>query len=106
MYQEDTEILFPMRVVPKLRDLRGSEWSELVDLVCSGSEESPSCLAFHLLVIRLASCLSCHTYSYRAMRGCTTCAIHAIKRFDGSDRELLSQYQQSLDEIHAHFEPA
>ena len=101
MYQADTEILFPMRVTPQLRDLRGVEWRELVDEVCASPEESHSCLAFNLLIIRLASCLSCHTHSYRAMRGCTTCAIHAVKRFEGSDTDLLSQYQDSLEEIHS-----
>ena len=106
MYQADTEILFPMRVTPHLRDLRGEDWQELVDDVCAKPEDSLSCLAFNLLLIRLTSCLSCHTHSYRAMRGCTTCAIHAVRKFEGSDADLLNQYQLSLDEIHSHLELA
>ena len=106
MYQADTEILFPLRVTPQLRDLRGPEWGELIDLVCSSPEESPTCLAFNLLVIRLSSCLSCHTHSYRAMRGCTTCAIQAVRRYEGTDEGLLALYQQALDEVHVHLEIA
>ena len=106
MYQADTEILFPMRITPQLRDLRGGEWGKLVDMICASPEDSPSRLAFNLVLIRLASCLSCHTHSYRAMRGCTTCAIHTVRRFDGSDNELLAQYHRSLDEILAHLEIA
>ena len=106
MYQADTELLFPMRVVPQLRDLRGVEWCELVDQVCASPEDSISSLAFNLMLIRLTSCLSCHTHSYRAMRGCTICAIHTVRRFEGSDSELLAQYRSSLEEIHAHLEIA
>ena len=32
MYHSDTEILFPMRVAPGLRDLRGRKWRRLVEL--------------------------------------------------------------------------
>jgi hypothetical protein len=103
MYQADTEILFPMRVTPHLRDLRGGEWGELVDAVCASPEGSLSYLAFNLMIIRIASCLSCHTHSYRAMRGCTSCAIHAVKRFDGPDTELVNLYQEALVEIQTHF---
>lgn len=95
-----------MRVTPQLRDLRGGEWGELVDRVCTGPEDSLSSLAFNLLIIRLTSCLSCHTHSYRAMRGCTSCAIQAVKRFEGSDFDLVEQYQLSLQEIHTHLEIA
>jgi hypothetical protein len=106
MYQADTEILFPMRVTPELRDLRGLAWGKLVEEICANPPDSPSGLAFNLLLIRISGCLSCHTYSYRAMRGCTNCAIHAIKRFPGTDEELLLLYQNSLQEIQSHFQLA
>ena len=104
MYQEDTEILFPMRATPQLRDLRGGEWGKLVEDICASPHDSISCLAFNLLIIRLSSCLSCHTYSYRAMRGCTSCAVLAVKRYIGTDEELLSLYQESLHEIQSHLQ--
>jgi hypothetical protein len=102
MYQADTEILYPMRITPQLRELRGAVWENLVDRVCSSQADSPTCLAFNLMIIRLTNCLSCHTHSYRAMRGCTTCAVHTVSRFDGSDEDLVSLFQQALDDIETH----
>jgi len=33
MYHEDAEMLFPLRVAPSLRDLRGLAWRRLVDRI-------------------------------------------------------------------------
>ena len=104
MYQADTEILFPMRVTPELRDLRGGAWGKLVEEICGNTDESISCLAFNLLIIRLSSCLSCHSHSYRAMRGCTSCATQSVKRFAGTDDELLRSYQEALQEVQSHLQ--
>jgi len=99
MYQSDTEILFPMRVAPELRSLRGRAWRTLVDRVCRAPDASIEHLAFTLMIIRLSNCLSCHTHSYRALRGCTTCASQSIRRFRGEDDGLLALYQAAYDEV-------
>ena len=99
MYQSDTEILFPMRVAPELRNLRGRPWQELVDRVCRAPDASLEHLAFTLMIIRMCNCLSCHTHSYRALRGCTACATQSIRRFHGDDKELLALYQVAYDDI-------
>jgi len=31
MINSDTEILFPIRVIASLRDLRGEKWAQLID---------------------------------------------------------------------------
>lgn len=99
MYQSDTEILFPMRVAPFLRDLRGEVWQQLVEGVTCEPEASLNQLAFSLLIVRLSGCLSCHTDSYRAMRGCTVCAMQVIKRFKGEDRELCALFTQAQNDV-------
>jgi hypothetical protein len=99
MYQSDTEILFPMRVAPELRELRGRPWRDLVDRVCLAADASKEHLAFTLMIIRMSNCLSCHTHSYRALRGCTTCASQSIRRFRGTDKELLALYKAAYDDI-------
>lgn len=104
MYQSDTEILFPMRVAPNLRDLRGDAWRDLVDQVCRATDASLEQLAFTLLLVRLSGCLTCHSHSYRALRGCTLCAKHTIRRFRGEDSELLVLFQYARDEVDAFFE--
>ena len=88
MYQSDTEILFPMRAAPKLRDLRGSMWQESVDQACNSEDASPEQLALSLVMIRLAGCLTYHPDSFRAIRGCTICAMTTIRRFRGGDEDL------------------
>jgi hypothetical protein len=99
MYRHDTELLFPMRVTPALRDLRGDDWRALVDSVCHEDEASLYHLAFSLMLIRLNRCLTCHPDSYRAMHGCTVCACQSVRRFRGQDSELVAMFNMALDEI-------
>ena len=99
MYHSDTEILFPIRVTPHLRNLRGDTWNNLVDQVCRAPDASLDQLAFSLLLIRLSGCLRCHTHSYRALRGCTVCAQHTVQRFRGEDSELISLFDNAQNEV-------
>jgi hypothetical protein len=99
MYQNDAEILFPARVIPMLRNLRGPDWQRLVDEVMSHQAGSVEEQAFSLMMIRLDGCLTCHADSYRAMRGCTLCAQQTITRFKGSDVDLAAAYQQALADL-------
>jgi hypothetical protein len=99
VYHSDTEILFPMRVAPGLRDLRGRKWGRLVDRALQAPDGEEPQLAFGLLLIRLAGCLTCHPDSYRALRGCTACATHVIRRHRGDDDDLTELYQRALSEI-------
>ncbi len=50
-------------------------------------------------MIRLAGCLTCHSDSFRAIRGCTTCSKTAIQRFRGSDHELNELIELAKTEI-------
>jgi hypothetical protein len=99
MYYGDAEILYPARVTPCLRDLRGEGWQELVDWVLSHSASDDVALAFGLLMIRLDGCLTCHADSYRAMRGCAACARQAVSRYKGTDADLWAAFEQALCEI-------
>ena len=99
MYQNDTEMLFPPRVIPALRTLRGVCWQELADRASQACEGHIDELAFSLMMIRLDGCLNCHADSYRAMRGCTTCAQQAVMRFKGTDEDLLQRFEMARKEI-------
>ena len=98
MYTKN-ELMFPHRVIPLLRDLRGTEWRDLVDKVLAVPEGDEQSLAFVLMMVRLNGCLVCETDSYRAMRGCDACAIQTLRRYKGPDRELLRMYQEALGDI-------
>jgi hypothetical protein len=102
MYQGDTELLFPSRVAEDLKDLRGRPWAALVEKVCNSPETSIERLAFSLLLIRLSSCLTCHTHSYRALRGCTFCASQSVRRYKGEDQELIEMFDTAYTEIEAY----
>lgn len=99
MYHGDTEILFPMRVAPALRDLRGETWARLVRRAAQAPDASADALAFSLMLIRLSGCLTCHTDSYRAMRGCTACATLTVRRFRGDDSELVALFEKARSEV-------
>jgi hypothetical protein len=54
MYPE-SEILFPSRCIPQLRDLRGHKWAELVDHVITLPDGHEDVLGFSLMIIKMAS---------------------------------------------------
>ena len=103
MYNPDTELLFPLRVIPQLRSSRpGETWSQLIDRLASDESSRFERLAFVLIMVRMGGCASCSADSFRAMKGCTACAKQTAKRYRGSDAEFLEQYQQAQKEVEAH----
>lgn len=100
MYIRDTEILFPMRVAPNLRDLRGLLWQATVDRACASPDASTEQLAFSLVMIRLAGCLTCEPDSYRATIGCTNCAVATVQRSHPDDKDLVALVEKAKGEIH------
>ena len=75
----DSEILFPSRCVPQLRDLRGPEWAELIDHVAALPDGHEDVLGFSLMMIGLGSCLTC-----------------------GPDRELIHLVEEAREEVRAY----
>ena len=95
----DNEILFPHYAIPALRNTRGRAWMELIDRLSGKDETSVEVIALMSLMIELNGCLACETDSYRAMRGCTSCAQQTLRRFKGTDEELISMYDESVSRI-------
>ena len=94
-----TELLFPPRLIPQLRNLRGEEWRDLVDAIAPLPETHPDKLAFCLMMIRLNACLNCVSGSYRFMRGCELCAQQTISRYQGTDEELIALHLKAKDDL-------
>jgi len=99
MYNHDTELLFPPRLLPVLRDLRGDGWRQLVDRVMEAPESAPERVALVLTLVRLNGCLSCNADAFRALHGCTQCAQQALQRFRGTDTELENLYGAAREEV-------
>ena len=98
------EILFPAPLIPRLRDLRGPLWAELVDRVSPLPETDPDNLAFCLLMIRLNNCLKCYSGSYKFMRGCQACSMQSVMQFKGEDEELIDLYELARADIEDYLE--
>ncbi len=96
---QNYNLLFTPQLIPKLRDLRGAEWANLVDTLSGLPETHPDALAFSLMMIDLGGCLSCDMDSYRAQRGCLVCARQTIIGFKGSDKQLLQRFEQAQQKI-------
>jgi len=96
------EILFPPYAVAYLKDLRGPQWRQLVERVLRLEEDHPEALAFSWMMIRLDGCRTCEVDSFKAMQGCAACAVQTIRRFKGSDAELLKLYDEALSEVRAY----
>jgi hypothetical protein len=102
MFNSDTEVLFPLRVVPTLRSLHGEEWRRLVDRFQAKEEDAVERFAFVLMMVRMCGCVGCSADSFRAMRGCTLCARQTVKRFRGTDHEIVDQFRQVQKEVEAY----
>lgn len=99
LYQCDAEILFPSHLIPSLRDLRGKDWNQFVEDIATKKECDPDKLAFSLMMIRLNGCLNCNADSFRALQGCAHCACHSVRRFKGSDQELIERWQAARADV-------
>lgn len=104
MYNSDTDLLFPPRIIPDLREARSAEWRKLVARVAVTKDISVERMAFILMMVRLDGCASCNADSFRAMNGCTSCAKQALKRFRGGDAELLKLYEAAKTEVAQYME--
>ena len=104
MYNSDTELLFPLRVIPALGDLRGSECQNLLERVSSPAASLVEQMGFVLMMVRIDGCVGCNADSFRAMKGCTLCARQNLKRYRGSDKDLVDLYEQTRREVELHLE--
>jgi hypothetical protein len=103
MYNSDTELIFPSRIIPILRGLRGEAWQQLIDAMDLKTSESVEHTAFVLMMARMNGCISCNVDSFRAMRGCTQCARQSVRRFRGTDQDLVTQFELACQEVQAHW---
>jgi len=93
------DLLFPYHAIPSLRRLRGSKWQQLVERVLTLPENHEETIALMMTMIRLNGCMSCETDSYRAMRGCAACALQTLRRYKGSDEEILDLFHDALRDV-------
>ena len=99
MYNTDTELLFPPRIISSLRNLRGATWKKLIDKVDKSGDTSPEKVGFVLFMVRLNGCTTCNADSFRAMHGCSQCSNQSIRRLKEADKSLINNYVAAKQEI-------
>jgi hypothetical protein len=93
------DLLFPSRAIDTLRNLRGEQWETLINNLINLEPMNPDKIAFVLFMVRLGGCPTCQSDSFRAMRGCVICSSNTIKRFKGSDQNLIDLYNDAKKDI-------
>ncbi len=94
-----TELLFPPRLIPLLADVRGKKWQTFIETINKKTIGDIERKAFVLLMARLAGCVTCQGDTWRAHQGCEQCARQTIKKFRGTDDELIQLFETCLQEI-------
>ena len=59
----------------------------------------PEKIAFVLFMVRLGGCTTCQSDSFRAMRGCVICSTTSIKRYKGTDQNLITLYNDAKIDV-------
>lgn len=101
MYTKN-ELMFPHYAIAQIREARGAVWRDLVDRIATLPESHEDVLGFMLVMIRINGCMPCETDSYRAMRGCVMCSMQTLRRFKGSDDDLVRMFRQAVEDIRHH----
>ena len=99
MFNSEAELLFPLRLLPEIKGIRGETWAKMVDQASAPTSQLIDQLAMELLLVRMVGCVNCDSDSFRAMRGCEFCIRQTLRRYKGSDAELMKTYEQSEQEI-------
>jgi len=102
MIHSHIDLIFPPRIIPLLSTERGEPWQNLVATVGKNPPGSLEQVAFILMMARLSACSTCNSDSFRATQGCSVCACQVLRRFHGSDEELIALYAETRVEV-SHF---
>lgn len=94
----DTQMMFPAELIPELSDIRGQEWQEFVNSITDDDNEVDK-IAFVYMIVRLSGCATCTLDAFRAMKGCLLCAKHTIKRYKGTDKDLIDYFKHAREEV-------
>ena len=53
---------------------------------------------------RMSACATCNSDSFRALNGCMVCARQSLKRYRGTDEDLMELFQAAKDEVERYIE--
>lgn len=94
MLNQETELIFPVRLLNGIKNLRGTGWKSLIEETTENDFDLIKKVTLTLLMAKLCGCITCNADSYRANRGCKICSQQAIRRLKISDNDLESMYKR------------
>jgi hypothetical protein len=99
MSNSDPQILFPLEILPQLKDMRTQKWHDFVEGFLEKNDGAMGRIAMEVTLSRLVGCTNCEADSFKAMRGCLPCARQALKRFKESDATIMRIFRETEKEI-------
>lgn len=94
-----TNFLFPPQIIPVLCDLRDSQWRVLIRQMSDRDSDDLERIGLVLMMIRLCGCTTCQGDSFKAMRGCASCATQSVRRFKGNDSDLIVLVENAVRDV-------
>lgn len=94
-----TELLFAHWATRSLQNARDAKWKKLVQEVQALPETHPDALAFHLMMVRLNSCVTCDARKYVEKGGCARCSNTTLSFSKESEEALLARFRAARKEI-------
>ncbi len=99
MTRAEIDLIFPSRAIEVLRLQRGEAWEKLVEKIIKLPADDPEHIAFVLMMVRMSGCATCQSDSFRAMKGCSQCAVATVKRYKGLDQNLMELFSDAKKDI-------
>ena len=90
--------LYPRYGLKSVQEQQGSEWYRLVDRLGDLPMGDTQVMAFAFVMRRLRSFLGMEIGSCRDTL-CSMCAEEVLEQFPGTEAELMSLYDQALEDI-------
>ena len=104
MHNSDTELIFPLRILPELRSFRGEKWQRIIDEALEKDAGIIEKVAITMVMVGIAGCLTCSPDSFRAIKGCTKCAKRALQKSKFSENELVKAYKDAKEKAKVYIE--
>ncbi len=94
MTTEEFQLLFPLEILPEIKDIRTKTWKGFLENYQQGENTLVTTVALVITLTRLVGCATCEADSFRAMRGCVACAKQSLKRNKDSDDTIIDSFHQ------------
>jgi hypothetical protein len=91
-------LFFPLFSFLRMRKQKGERWAKIVETVNELPLNDPRVIAFRLTVDRVRRMQNKMDTTCRD-RFCATCISDLIAGFPGTEQDLISFYNQNLDEV-------